>query len=70
MARSRGEIKAEITEVSEIIRQMTKRAVFHSGGTRREIENHSLKEMLEYRRSLYAELARLDGQSAIVLAAL
>lgn len=60
-------IDEQITALSDAIAQGAKRVVFHSGGTRREVEYHSLKDM---RDALAALQAKKSGGSRIILAAL
>jgi len=59
-------IDEQIAALSDAIAQGAKRVVFHSGGTRREVEYHSLKDM---REALAALQAQKSGASRIVLAA-
>lgn len=61
-----ADIDDQIAALSEAIAQGAKRVVFHSGGTRREVEYHSLKDM---REALAALQAQKTGGSRIVLAA-
>ena len=60
-------IDEQIASLREAIARGAKRVVFHSGGTRREVEYHSLKDM---REALAALEAKQSGKSRIVLAAL
>lgn len=62
-----ADIDNQIAALSDAIAQGAKRVVFHSGGTRREVEYHSLKDM---REALAALQAQKSGGSRIVLAAL
>ncbi len=62
-----ADIDNQIAALSDAIAQGAKRGVFHSGGTRREVEYHSLKDM---REALAALQAQKSGGSRIVLAAL
>lgn len=55
----------QIASLEEAIAQGVRSIVFHSGGTRREIEYHSLKDM---REALAALKAQQSGRSRIVLA--
>lgn len=55
----------QISALQDAIAQGAKKVVFHSGGTRREVEYHSLKEM---RDALAALQAKNAGKSRIVLA--
>ncbi len=48
-------IQARIAALEEALAQGAKRVIFHSGGTRREVEYHSLSDMRE-------ELARLKDE--------
>lgn len=59
-------IDDQIAALSDAIAQGAKRVVFHSGGTRREVEYHSLKDM---RDTLAALQAQKSGGSRIILAA-
>lgn len=61
-----ADIDDQIAALSDAIAQGAKRVVFHSGGTRREVEYHSLKEMMDQLARLEAKKA---GGSRIVLAA-
>lgn len=61
-----ADIDDQIAALSDAIAIGAKRVVFHSGGTRREVEYHSLKDM---REALAALQARKFGGSRIVLAA-
>lgn len=61
-----ADIDDQIAALSDAIAQGAKRVVFHSGGTRREVEYHSLKDM---REALAALKAQKSGGSRIVLAA-
>lgn len=58
-------IDEQIASLEEAIAQGVRRVVFHTGGTRREIEYHSLKDM---REALAALKASKSGGSRIVLA--
>lgn len=60
------DIDAQIEALTEAILMGAKRVVFHSGGTRREVEYHSLKDM---REALAALKAQKSGGSRIILAA-
>lgn len=62
-----ADIDNQIAALSDAIAQGAKRVVFHSGGTRREVEYHSLKDM---REALAALKAQKSGGSRIILAAL
>lgn len=62
-----ADIDDQIAALSDAIAQGAKRVVFHSGGTRREVEYHSLKDM---REALAALRAQKSGGSRIILAAL
>lgn len=57
----------QIDALEEAILTGARKVVFHSGGTRREVEYHSLKDM---REALAALKASRGGQSRIILAAL
>ena len=59
-------IDDQIAALSDAIAQGAKRVVFQSGGTRREVEYHSLKDMREALADLQAKKA---GSSRIILAA-
>lgn len=60
-------IDDQIAALEDAILTGAKKVVFHSGGTRREVEYHSLKDM----REALADLrSRKQGRSRIVLAAL
>lgn len=60
-------IDDQIAALEDAILTGAKKVVFHSGGTRREVEYHSLKDM----REALAELrSRKQGRSRIILAAL
>lgn len=59
-------IDDQIAALSDAIAEGAKRVVFHSGGTRREVEYHSLKDM---REALAALQAQKSGTSRIILAA-
>ena len=59
-------LDTQIANLEDAIAQGTKRVVFISGGSRREVEYHSLKEM---REALAALQAKKSGRSRIVLAA-
>lgn len=61
-----ADIDDQIAALSDAIAQGAKRVVFHSGGTRREVEYHSLKDMIDQLARLEAKKA---GGSRIVLAA-
>lgn len=60
-----AELDDQIVALSEAIAMGAKRVVFHSGGTRREVEYHSLKDM---REALAALQAKKVGGSRIILA--
>ncbi len=60
-------IDDQITALEEAVAMGAKKVTFHSGGTRREVEYHSLKEM---REALAALKSRQSGGSRMVLAAL
>lgn len=60
-----AELDDQIAALADAIAQGAKRVVFHSGGTRREIEYHSLKDMREALAGLEAKKA---GGSRIILA--
>lgn len=57
----------QIAALEEAIAMGARKVVFHSGGTRREVEYHSLKEMQQVLASLKASRS---GGSRIILAAL
>lgn len=60
-------IDDQIAALEDAILTGAKKVVFHSGGTRREVEYHSLKDM----REALADLrSRKQGGSRIILAAL
>jgi len=60
-------IDDQIAALEDAILTGAKKVVFHSGGTRREVEYHSLKDM----REALADLrSRKQGRSRIILAAL
>lgn len=60
-------IDDQIAALEDAILTGAKKVVFHSGGTRREVEYHSLKDM----REALADLrSRKQGSSRIILAAL
>ena len=60
-------IDDQIAALEDAILTGAKKVVFHSGGTRREVEYHSLKDM----REALADLrSRRQGRSRIILAAL
>jgi len=60
-------IDDQITALEEAVAMGAKKIIFHSGGTRREVEYHSLKEMREALASLQS---RRSGGSRMILAAL
>lgn len=60
-------IDEQIAALEAAIAMGAKRTVFHSGGTRREVEYHSLKDMREALAALKAQKTR---PTRIVLAAL
>jgi hypothetical protein len=60
-----ADIDDQIAALSDAIAQGVKHIVFHSGGTRREIEYQSLKDM---REALAALQARKSSGSRIILA--
>lgn len=62
-----ADVDAQIAALSEAIAAGVRKVVFHSGGTRREVEYHSLKDM---REALSALEARRNRGSRVVLAAL
>ena len=57
----------QIAALEDAITTGAKKVIFHSGGTRREVEYHSLKEMREALNDLRS---RNSGRSRIILAAL
>ncbi|KAB2768619.1 phage head-tail joining protein [Brucella anthropi] len=57
----------QIAALEDAIATGAKKVIFHSGGTRREVEYHSLKEMREALNDLRS---RNSGRSRIILAAL
>jgi endonuclease IV len=57
----------QIDALEEAILTGARKVIFHSGGTRREVEYHSLKDM---REALAALKARRGGPSRVILAAL
>lgn len=60
-------IDDQIAALEDAVLTGAKKVVFHSGGTRREVEYHSLKDM----REALADLrSRKQGRSRIILAAL
>jgi len=60
-------IDDQIAALEDAILTGAKKVVFHSGGTRREVEYHSLKDI----REALADLrSRKQGRSRIILAAL
>ncbi|MGE0425297.1 MAG: phage head-tail joining protein [Reyranellaceae bacterium] len=61
-----AEIDDQIAALNDAIAQGARRVVFHSGGTRREVEYHSLRDM---REALAALEAKKAGGSRIILAA-
>lgn len=61
-----ADLDDQIAALSDAIAQGAKRVVFHSGGTRREVEYHSLKDIREALADLKAQQR---GGSRIVLAA-
>jgi len=60
-------IDDQIAALEDAILTGAKKVVFHSGGTRREVEYHSLKDM---REALVDLRSRKQGGSRIILAAL
>ena len=60
-------IDDQISALEEAVAMGAKKITFHSGGTRREVEYHSLKEM---REALAALKSRQSGGSRMILAAL
>ncbi len=60
----------EIAAISEAIIECRKRMAFHSGGTRREVEHYNLNELINARAKLESDLARIEGRSSTILAAL
>lgn len=60
-----ADVDEQIAALSNAIAKGAKRVVFHSGGTRREVEYHSLQDMLD---ALAALKAQKVGGSRIVLA--
>lgn len=60
-------IDDQISALEEAVAMGAKKVTFHSGGTRREVEYHSLKEM---REALAALKSRQSGGSRMILAAL
>lgn len=63
-----AEIDIQIAALKRAIAQGAKKVVFHEGGTRREVEYHSLKDMMAALDRLEAEQQR--GKSRIILAAI
>jgi hypothetical protein len=61
-----ADIDDQIAALTDAIADGAKHVVFHSGGTRREVEYHSLKDM---REALAALEAKKAGGSRIILAA-
>jgi hypothetical protein len=61
-----ADIDDEIAALSDALAQGAKKIVFHSGGTRREVEYHSLKDMSD---RLAALQAKKSGAPRITLAA-
>lgn len=60
-------IDDQIAALEEAIATGAKKVIFHSGGTRREVEYHSLKDV----REILADLRmRKSGRSRTILAAL
>lgn len=60
-------IDDQIAALEEAIATGAKKVIFHSGGTRREVEYHSLKDV----RETLADLRmRKSGRSRTILAAL
>lgn len=57
----------QIAALEDAIAMGAKKVIFHSGGTRREVEYHSLKDMREALNDLRS---RNSGRSRIILAAL
>ncbi|MFT0892945.1 phage head-tail joining protein [Pseudochelatococcus sp. G4_1912] len=63
-------IDDRIAALTEAIAMGAKRVTFHSGGTRREVEYHSLKEMQDLLDRLKAEQALAQRRkSPIILVA-
>lgn len=60
-------IDDQISALEEAVAMGAKKITFHSGGTRREVEYHSLKDM---RDALAALKSRQSGGSRMILAAL
>ncbi|MCM2434141.1 phage head-tail joining protein [Agrobacterium rosae] len=60
-------IDDQISALEEAIAMGAKKVTFHSGGTRREVEYHSLKDMREALANLKS---RQSGGSRMILAAL
>ncbi|KIQ02226.1 hypothetical protein RU07_12325 [Agrobacterium tumefaciens] len=60
-------IDDQISALEEAVAMGAKKVTFHSGGTRREVEYHSLKDMREALASLKS---RQSGGSRMILAAL
>lgn len=60
-------IDDQITALEEAVAMGARKVIFHSGGTRREVEYHSLKEMREALASLKSSRS---GGSRMILAAL
>jgi len=57
----------QITALEDAIAMGARKVIFHSGGTRREVEYHSLKEM---REALAALKVSLSSRAPIIRAAL
>lgn len=60
-------IDDQITALEEAVAMGARKVIFHSGGTRREVEYHTLKEMREALASLKSSRS---GGSRMILAAL
>ncbi|HWT62370.1 hypothetical protein F9K97_03270 [Brucella anthropi] len=60
-------IDEQIAALEDAIATGAKKVIFHSGGTRREVEYHSLKDVREALNDLRA---RKSGRSRTILAAL
>ena len=60
-------IDDQISALEEAVAMGAKKVTFHSGGTRREVEYHSLKDMRETLANLKS---RQSGGSRMILAAL
>ncbi|MET0170914.1 hypothetical protein CPJ18_01900 [Agrobacterium rosae] len=60
-------IDDQISALEEAVAMGAKKVTFHSGGTRREVEYHSLKDMREALANLKS---RQSGGSRMILAAL